>query len=57
MLQEHIYIVYNNNNGNNNNNNNNNWSNKTKLAIQLGYANRIIYSNISKEKNEIHLRN
>lgn len=22
------------------------WSNKTKQAIQLGYANRIIYSNI-----------
>ena len=38
-----------------------NWSNKTKPAIQLVYANRIIYSDIfiirSKEKNRIHLRN
>ena len=37
------------------------WSNKTKQAIQLGYANRIIYSDIfiirSKEKNRVHLRN
>ena len=36
------------------------WSNKTRQAIQLDYANRIIYSNKiirSKEKNEIHLRN
>ena len=39
---------------------NSDWSNKTKQAIQLGYVNRIIYSNKiirSKEKNEIHLRN